>query len=134
MMPPMALKSSLQKPSGMEQWSPMAMDKFKEISADGATIFHVKKLSTGETSVVELIVDGEDVSAMLMPKTLECTITKFESLDSFYIAKKGEQEPLETSFGLEGLPGLHWNQESEKNFEEMIDSGNINNLKVKNCL
>lgn len=119
LMPALAQKCSLQKPEGIDQWTPQACDKFKEIAADGATIFSVKKLTTGETAIVELLLDGESVSLMLLPKTVDCHVIKFESLDSFHIKKHDDAEEFNTICKLEPLPGFQWAEESKKMFEDL---------------
>lgn len=85
MLPPLALKCSLQKPNGMLQWSSVATDKFKELSADGATIFNVNILTPGETCIVQLTHDGQDVSSRLAPETSQCFVTHVDSLESFWV-------------------------------------------------
>lgn len=60
------MKCSLQKPEDVTTWSESAAAKFNEISADGQTIFTIKKLSTDETSVVQLFLNEVDVVAKLL--------------------------------------------------------------------
>lgn len=64
-MPILAQKCSLQKPANVSVWSDRAIERFREISADGVTIFTVKKLTAGETSIVELYMDGQNVVEQL---------------------------------------------------------------------
>lgn len=85
MLSPLALKCSLQKPNGVLQWSQAATEKFKEISADGATVFNVNVLTPGETSIVQLTYNGMDVSLQLAPETRQCFVTYVESLESFWV-------------------------------------------------
>ncbi|KAK9869541.1 hypothetical protein WA026_003297 [Henosepilachna vigintioctopunctata] len=66
MAPPLAQKCSLQKPEGVTCWSSKASEKFSELSADGKTIFTVKKISSGEASIVELFMNSEEVSTKLL--------------------------------------------------------------------
>lgn len=120
-MPALAQKCSLQKPQGIEQWTPQASEKFKEIAADGAAIFEIRQLSTGETGVVELLLNGQDVSVMLLPRTLDCYVTKFESLDEFYISKHGEEQQLDQVCKLEPLPGVQWNEQANNEFMKMYE-------------
>ncbi|GLV42845.1 tudor [Carabus blaptoides fortunei] len=65
-MPMLAQKCALQKPTNISVWSEATIEKFREISADGVTIFTVKKLAAGETSVVELFMDGQNVMDQLV--------------------------------------------------------------------
>lgn len=123
MMPALAQKCSLQKPPGIDQWTPQAVEKFKEIAADGVTIFNFRKLSTGETAVVELLLDGEDITLQLLPKTVDCYISKFDSLESFYITKHDEQEQLSEVCKLEPLPGVTWDEESSNMFMKLYTKG-----------
>lgn len=62
---PLAMKCSLQKPKNIDSWTEAASARFTELSADGETIFTIKKLSTGETSVVQLLLNDEDIIPML---------------------------------------------------------------------
>lgn len=123
MVPPLAQKCSLRKPQGIEQWAPQAVEKFKEIAADGVTIFNIRTLSTGETVIVELLLDGEDVTLKLMPLTVDCYVTRFTGLDEFCIRKYDEEDPLEQVYKLEPLPGMQWNEESNSEFMKMNNDG-----------
>lgn len=123
LMPALAQKCSLQKPAEVEQWMPQACEKFKEIAADGVTIFNVKKLTTGETAVIDLLLDGQSVSYMLLPKTVDCFVTKFESLESFHIRKHDDEKELNTICKLEALSGVQWNEESNKIFRDLNKNG-----------
>lgn len=123
MMPALAQKCSLQKPSGIEQWTPQAAEKFKEIAAEGVTIFNFRKLSTGETAVVELLLEGKDISLQLLPKTVDCYITKFDSLESFYIKKHDQEKQLSEVCKLESLPGITWDEDSNNAFLHINNEG-----------
>ncbi|XP_063903150.1 maternal protein tudor isoform X3 [Zophobas morio] len=120
--PPLAQKCSLQKPENLTNWGPEMVRKFSEISADGQTTFNVKKLSTGETAVVELLLDGVDVTTLLLPKTEDVRVKSFEGLDEMILIKGEEQ--LQTKYKLESLPDVTWGEESIKKFEEITDNGN----------
>ncbi|XP_018571230.1 maternal protein tudor isoform X2 [Anoplophora glabripennis] len=119
--PPLAQKCSLQKPEGIPYWSPQAVNKFNEISADGQTIFTVHKISTGETSVVQLFIEGEDVTSMLLPETEEGCVKDVENLDGFVIEKNGET--LAERYKLEPMPGMTWTEESTDKFQELNNQG-----------
>ncbi|KAK4880286.1 hypothetical protein RN001_008432 [Aquatica leii] len=95
MLPALAQKCSLQKPIGLLQWPVLATDKFKEISADGATIFNIEKLSTGETLIVNLLLESEDISWKLMPETVKGYISHIDSVSSFWIQKDDDSLKLE---------------------------------------
>lgn len=60
------MKCSLQKPEDVTTWSEDATAKFNDISADGQTIFTIKKLSTDETSVVQLFLNEVDIVTKLL--------------------------------------------------------------------
>ncbi|KAK9736719.1 Tudor domain [Popillia japonica] len=95
MLPPLALKCSLQKPNGILQWSQASTDKFKEISADGATVFNVNILTPGETSIVQLTYDDQDVSAQLVPETRQCFVSHVDSVDSFWVQFMDDNAKIE---------------------------------------
>ncbi|KAK5646934.1 hypothetical protein RI129_005398 [Pyrocoelia pectoralis] len=87
MLAPLAQKCSLQKPPGILQWSSQATDEFKNISADGVTVFNIDKLSTGETLIVRLLLNSEDVSEKLLPITESAYITHVDSTHAFWLQK-----------------------------------------------
>ncbi|KAI4466371.1 tudor domain containing protein [Holotrichia oblita] len=95
MLPPLALKCSLQKPNGIMQWSQAATDKFKEISADGATVFNVNILTPGETSIVQLTYEDQDVSAQLVPETRQCFVSHVDSVESFWVQFMDDNAKIE---------------------------------------
>ncbi|KAJ8954517.1 hypothetical protein NQ318_000749 [Aromia moschata] len=119
--PPLAQKCSLQRPEGVPYWTPQAVTRFSEISAEGQTIFTVRKISTGETSVVQLLIDGDDVTTMLAPTTEDGYIKGIEDLGSLNIEKDGESLP--ESYSLEAMPGTTWTDESKSKLEEMSKQG-----------
>lgn len=123
LMPAMAQKCSLQKPAEVAYWTPQACEKFKEIAADGVTIFNVKKLTTGETAVIDLLLDGQSVSYILLPKTVDCYVTQFISLESFHIRKHDDEKELNTVCKLETLSGVQWNEESNRIFCDLNKNG-----------
>lgn len=91
MLPPLAQKCSLDKPPGILQWSPQSIEKFKEISADGASIFTVKKIKPGETTVVQLSLNGEDITKHLMPILEKGRVNQINALDKIYVVRDEEQ-------------------------------------------
>ncbi|XP_045471417.1 maternal protein tudor-like isoform X3 [Harmonia axyridis] len=121
MAPPLALKCSLHKPERLLSWSPESAKKFVELSADGQTAFTVKKLTTGETSVVELYVNDEEVSLKLLPTTEEVYVTDAQSMDSLVVSKQGVAS--DERYRLEKIPGFNYNQESVKKFGELNNEG-----------
>jgi hypothetical protein len=123
MLPPLAQKCSLQKPGNLTTWGPEMVRKFSEISADGQTTFDIKKLSTGETALVELLVDGVDVTTLIIPKTEDVRVKNFEGLDSMVLLK--ENEELQGKYKLESLPDITWNEDSLKKFAELNDEGEL---------
>ena len=94
MLPPLAHKCSLQKPPGLLQWSQRAAEKLKEISADGATVFNVNILIPGETSVVQLMLNNNNVSLQLYPETTGCYVSQFNSFDDIWIHRFEDVEAL----------------------------------------
>lgn len=123
LMPAMAQKCSLQKPPEVEQWTPQAGEKFRDLAADGVTIFQVKKLTTGETAVVDLLLDGQSVGYLLLPKTVDCFVTQVESVESFHIRKHDDVEEVNTVCKLEPLVGVQWNEESNRIFCDLNQDG-----------
>ncbi|KAL3281927.1 hypothetical protein HHI36_005130 [Cryptolaemus montrouzieri] len=119
--PPLAQKCSLQKPEGLLSWSAEASQKFNELSAEGQTVFTVKKLTTGETSLVELLVDGEDVSSKLLPTTDNGFVNNIESLERFSISKEGVVS--EEKYKLEKISGTDYNEECIEKFVEINNEG-----------
>ncbi|KAF2901435.1 hypothetical protein ILUMI_04750 [Ignelater luminosus] len=94
MLPALAQKCSLQKPQGMLQWSANATEEFKNVSADGATVFNIVKFSTGETSLVKLLLDGVDISSKLISQTEDAYITSFESVSDFWLQKVNDEDKI----------------------------------------
>ncbi|CAH2002077.1 unnamed protein product [Acanthoscelides obtectus] len=121
MTPPLAQKCALKKPEGLQQWSKRMTAKFAEISAEGQAIFTVKKLSTGETSIVELFLDGKDVSSLLLPETETGNVKDFVSLDNFHIEKNGEVLP--ETYRLEEVSGASWSEDSLEKFKYINKEG-----------
>ncbi|XP_076270545.1 tudor domain containing protein isoform X2 [Rhynchophorus ferrugineus] len=121
--PPLAQKCCLQRPDGIPYWTKEAQDKFNEISADGQTIFEMKKLTTGETATIELLLNGESIVPRILPLTEPGLIRNFRSLNEFNLEKNGEV--LSETFSLETMPGLTWNEDSNKKFLELYPIGTM---------
>ncbi|XP_050306722.1 maternal protein tudor-like isoform X2 [Anthonomus grandis grandis] len=121
--PPLAQKCCLQKPEGIPYWSKEAQAKFSTLSADGQTIFEMKKVTTGETAVVELLLDGENIMPKILPETEDGMLTQFETLTKFNVAINGESLPNTVS--LEPMPGMEWDEESDKMFLKLYPEGSI---------
>ncbi|VEN46729.1 unnamed protein product [Callosobruchus maculatus] len=79
------------------------------------------KLSTGETSVVELVLDGKDVTSLLLPETETGQVKDLVGLDNFYIEKNGEI--LTDTFRLEEVNGVNWSEDSLQKFKELNQEG-----------
>lgn len=109
-MPPLAQKFSLNKPANVDCWSDQANVKFREISADGATIFTIKKLAAGETSIVELFVEEQNILDQLVElcdlnstpvtpvsqqKLLRIQLTHVEAPDHFWIQLHSDNEKID---------------------------------------
>lgn len=95
MLPPLAQKCSLQRPAGILRWSAQSAEKFKAIAEDGAAIFTVNKIKPREKTVVQLLLNDEDVSVRLLPITEEGYLSHVESLEKFYVQKSENVEKLE---------------------------------------
>lgn len=117
---PLALKCSLQKNEGISTWSPEAATKFSDISADGQAIFTVKKISTGETSVVQLLLNGQDVTTMLLPSTEEGLVKEVETLEKLSIERENGEN---VEVALEPLDGQVLDEEAKEKFEELNEQG-----------
>lgn len=95
MLLPLAQKCSLQRPPGILQWSPQSAEKFRTIAEDGAAVFTINKIKPCEKTVVQLLLNDEDVSMQLLPVTEEGYLSHIESLDKFYVQKSINVESLE---------------------------------------
>ncbi|XP_025835446.1 maternal protein tudor-like isoform X2 [Agrilus planipennis] len=119
LLPPLAIKCSLNKPVGTLQWSPQATEKFRELSADGATIFNVHKITADETSIVDLFLDNQSITEKLLPETAEGFISHFESVEEFWIQKAEDVPKLD--YIIETMANaLNWevfNKKTEENTE-----------------
>ncbi|XP_077292792.1 tudor domain containing protein [Arctopsyche grandis] len=65
-MPALSRKCALQKPSNIKMWSKEAELKFAELAADGATIFHVSFIASGDLSIVELYLNNKPITEELV--------------------------------------------------------------------
>lgn len=131
---PLAMKCSLQKPEGITSWSEEASTQFNELSAEGQTIFTIKKLSTGETSVVQLLLNDEEISPKLLdatpageiqdcvaPSTEEGYVTDIQSLDNLSIEVAGE--PKVSGYKLETVEGKPWDGSAAEKFKDINQEG-----------
>lgn len=82
----------------------------------------MKKIGTGETATVELLLSGENIVPRILPVTEDSLVKNFETLDKFSVDKNGE---LLSGVGLEPMPGMEWNEDSNKMFLELYPDGNI---------
>lgn len=64
--PALSRKCALQKPRGIKTWSRRSELKFNELSAEGATIFNVQFIASGDISIVELYLEGKSVTEELV--------------------------------------------------------------------
>ncbi|XP_056634538.1 maternal protein tudor-like [Diorhabda sublineata] len=118
---PLAIKCSLQKNEGIPTWTPEAAAKFAEISAEGQTIFTVKKISSGETSVVQLYLDDKDVTTMLLPNTEDGYITKIETLKNMSLEKENGETIDDVA--LEPMEGQKLDETAKEKLEELNEQG-----------
>ncbi|XP_048521225.1 maternal protein tudor-like isoform X1 [Dendroctonus ponderosae] len=121
--PPLAQKCCLQKPDGIPYWTKEAQDKFAELSAEGQTIFELKKISSGETTTVELLLNSENIVPKILPVTQDGCLKNFQSLNKFDLEKTGDI--LGENVCLEPLPGMEWDEESNKKFSEIYSEGSL---------
>lgn len=66
-MPALSRKCALQKPANIKSWSKAAELKFSELAAEGATVFHISFVATGDISIVELYLDNKSITEQLIP-------------------------------------------------------------------
>ncbi|XP_059053782.1 maternal protein tudor-like isoform X2 [Achroia grisella] len=64
--PALSRKCALQKPRDIKSWSRKSEVKFNELAAEGATIFNVQFIASGDISIVELYLDGKSVTEELI--------------------------------------------------------------------
>ena len=82
--PPLSRKCSLQMPSYISRWPENTFENFSELAADGATIFLMDVLKEGETTIVKLTLDNEDVAEKLAPPRT-VLISHINSLSDFWV-------------------------------------------------
>lgn len=63
--PPLSRKCRLIMPEGITKWSERACKEFVRLSREGAAIFLLDVIDEGETSLVKLTLDGENVTDIL---------------------------------------------------------------------
>ncbi|CAH1130130.1 unnamed protein product [Ceutorhynchus assimilis] len=80
---PLAQKCSLQRPEDVPHWTKQAQEKFSEISAEGQTIFEIKKITTGETATVELLLHGENIVKMLLEVGNSLDLSDIQKTDDY---------------------------------------------------
>lgn len=64
--PPLSRKCALQKPRGVRAWSRRSELRFNELAAEGATVFNVQFIASGDISIVELYLEGRSVTEELV--------------------------------------------------------------------
>ncbi|XP_032520783.2 maternal protein tudor-like isoform X1 [Danaus plexippus] len=64
--PALSRKCALQKPRDIKSWSRKSEVKFNELAAEGATIFNVQFIASGDISIVELYLEGKSVTEELV--------------------------------------------------------------------
>lgn len=64
--PALSRKCALQKPRDIKSWSRKSEIKFNELAAEGATIFNVQFIASGDISIVELYLEGKSVTEELV--------------------------------------------------------------------
>lgn len=93
----------------------------------GQTIFELKKISSGETTTVELLLNSENIVPKLLPVTQsDGCVKNFHSLNKFDLEKAGEI--LADNVCLEPMPGIEWDEESNKKFSQIYSEGKTHTL------
>ncbi|CAF4926518.1 unnamed protein product [Pieris macdunnoughi] len=64
--PALSRKCALQKPREIKSWSRRSEIKFNELAAEGATIFNVQFIASGDISIIELFLEGKSVTEELV--------------------------------------------------------------------
>ncbi|KAL4702431.1 hypothetical protein ACJJTC_003056 [Scirpophaga incertulas] len=64
--PALSRKCALQKPRDIKSWSRKSEERFNELAAEGATIFNVQFIASGDISIVELYFEGKSVTEELV--------------------------------------------------------------------
>ncbi|XP_049706830.2 maternal protein tudor isoform X1 [Helicoverpa armigera] len=98
--PALSRKCALQKPRDIK-WSRQSETRFNELAAEGATIFNVQFIASGDISIVELFLEGKSVTEELVGlceelpaerpipvgQDIYCTgkVCYVNSLDEFYL-------------------------------------------------
>ena len=85
--PPLSRKCSLQIPSYVSHWPENALENFCELAAEGATIFLMDVLKEGETTIVKLTLENEDVAEKLAPPRL-IFISYINSPSDFWVQEE----------------------------------------------
>ncbi|XP_034942181.1 maternal protein tudor-like isoform X2 [Chelonus insularis] len=105
--PPLSRKCKLVLPDGIKEWSEEACQEFIKMSNDGATIFIMDIVEEGETSVVTLTLDGEDIVNHLVkfckkskPVTSDnfkiVLVSHISSPNEFWVHEKDSLDDLDT--------------------------------------
>lgn len=66
--PVLSKRCTLEKPSNIAAWSEEACDKFRELAAEGATMFEFETLDEGDPIRVQLNLNGKNVVDLLLNK------------------------------------------------------------------
>lgn len=98
------------------------------VSIIGATIFALKKITTGETAVVDLFLNGECIVPKILPATVNGFVRNFENLHKFCIEKDGELLPEPVC--LEPMPLMEWDDASNDTFRKLYPDGNVFNFQL----
>ncbi|XP_039443897.1 maternal protein tudor [Culex pipiens pallens] len=64
-LPPLCTKCTLRLPEGLKSWSDDAESKFRDIAANGETVFTVHLHTPGSIATVELLLDGVTINDQL---------------------------------------------------------------------
>lgn len=64
--PALSRKCALQKPRSIKAWSRKSEIQFNELAAEGATVFKVQFIASGDISIVELYHEGSSVTEQLV--------------------------------------------------------------------
>ncbi|XP_033209193.1 maternal protein tudor isoform X2 [Belonocnema kinseyi] len=84
--PPLSRKCSLQLPNYVSSWPDNALESFCQLAAEGATIFLMDVIREGETTIVKLTLENEDVAEKLAPPQT-IFISHINSPSDFWVQK-----------------------------------------------
>ncbi|XP_037971215.2 maternal protein tudor isoform X2 [Plutella xylostella] len=92
--PALSRKCALQKPRDIKSWSRKSEVKFNELAAEGATIFTVQFIASGDISIVELFLEGKSVTEELVGLCEEAPAAEAPAEGSPVVEAPAEGSPV----------------------------------------